>query len=205
MGQDAQNNIAVINDINDDDKQDVVVGSRDKKFYVFSGADGTKLWDYTVIGRSFSAAVADFNNDGYDDAVTTATKGDGVESYVYLLDVKNQTLLWKHNIIGKKAYTTERSPSIADINGDGTLDVVIAGLNQKLYALSGVDGSEIWTIDTNDPSAGVPAVGDINNDGIMDIVVSAGSSVQVFSQFIPPHRSLCRRRRCHLRGQQSLF
>jgi len=184
MGQDAQNNLAIITDINSDGKPDVVAGARDKKFYVFSGADGTQIWSYTVVGRTFSAAAADFNGDGYDDVVTTATRANGIESYVYLLDVKNQVLLWQHNIVGKKYYSTERSPSIADINGDGTPDIVVAGLSKKLYALSGTDGSEIWTIDTNDPSAGVPAIGDLNGDGIMDIVVSAGNSVQVFSETV---------------------
>ena len=179
MGQDAQNNLAIISDINADGKPDVVAGSRDYKMYVFSGADGTKLWDYAVVGRCFSAAVADFNGDGFDDVVTTAGMGTP-ESYAYLLDVKNQTLLWQHDIVGRSGYTTERSPSIADVNGDGTPDVLIAGLSQKLYALSGVDGSEIWTIDTDDPSAGVPAVGDLDGDGVMEIVVSAGNSVQVF-------------------------
>lgn len=181
MGQDAQNNVAIISDINGDSKPDVVAGARDKKFYVFSGADGTQIWNYTVIGKTFSAAVADFNGDGFDDVVTTATKADGIKSYVYLLDVKNKVLLWQQNIVGKKYYSTERSPSIADVNGDGTPDVLIVGLSQKLYALNGTDGSELWTINTNNPSAGVPAIGDINNDGIMDIVVSAGSSVQVFT------------------------
>jgi outer membrane protein assembly factor BamB len=184
MGQDAQNNLSIIGDINGDGKPDVVAGARDKKVYVFSGADGTKLWDYGVIGRSFSAAVADFNGDGYDDVATTATKADGIESYVYLLDAKNRTLLWQHNIVGKGGYTTERSPSIADVNGDGTPDVLVAGLSQKLYALSGIDGSEIWTIDTNDPSAGVPALGDLDGDGGMEIVVAAGNSVQVFTELV---------------------
>jgi len=184
MGQFAQNNIAIISDINADSKPDVVVGARDSKLYVFSGADGTKLWEYTVVGRCFSAAVADFNSDGYDDVVTTACTGTP-ESYAYLIDVKNQTLLWQHDIIGKASYTTERSPSIADVNADGQLDVLIAGLSKKLYALSGTDGSEIWTIDTNDPSAGVPAIGDLDGNGVMDIIVSAGSSVQMFSHDQP--------------------
>jgi outer membrane protein assembly factor BamB len=196
MGQDAQNNLSIISDINGDGYSDVVAGSRDKKLYVFSGLNGSLLWNYTVIVRCFSAAVADFNGDGFDDVVTTAgTKTTMVsynprvyetESYVYVLDVKNQVLLWQHDIVGKKYYTTERSPSIADVNGDGTPDVLVAGLSQNLYALSGVDGSEIWTIATNDPSANIPAVGDLDGDGGMEIVVSAGSSVQVFTQEPPP-------------------
>jgi len=186
MNQDAQNNLAVISDIDSDGCPDVVVGSRDKKLYVFSGLNGNKLWEYSLIGRCFSAAVADFNGDGFDDVATTATGGYPTMSYAYLLDVKNQTLLWQHDIDGKSGYTTERSPSIADIDGDGTPDVLIAGLSQNLYALNGIDGSEIWTIATNDPSAGIPAVGDLDGDGGMEIVVAAGSSVQVFTQEPPP-------------------
>jgi outer membrane protein assembly factor BamB len=186
MSQFAQNNLSIISDINGDGYPDVVVGSRDKKMYVISGLNGNWLWDYTLVGRCFSAAVADFNGDGYDDVATTATGGYPTMSYAYLLDVKNQTLLWQHDIVGKSGYSTERSPSIADIDGDGTPDVLIAGLSQNLYALNGVDGSEIWTIATNDPSAGVPAVGDLDGDGGMEIVVSAGNSVQVFTQEPPP-------------------
>jgi len=180
MSQFAQNNLAIIRDINSDGMPDVVAGARDKKLYVFSGADGTKLWEYLTVGRIFAAAVADFDGDGFDDVATTATKADGVESYVYLLDVKDQALLWQHNIVGKSGYTTERSPSIADVNGDGTPDVLVAGLSQTLYALSGTDGSEIWTVATDDPSAGVPAVGDLNGDGVMEILVASGSHVQAF-------------------------
>ena len=177
-----QGTCSILRDINGDGRPDVAVGNRNPKaLYVFSGADGTELWHYDVVGRCFSAAVADFNGDGFDDVVTTATKNDGVESYVYVLDVKNQTLLWQANIVGKKYYSTERSPSIADVNGDGVLDVLVAGLSQKLYALSGVDGSEIWSIATDDTSAGVPAIGDLDGDGMMEIVVSAGKYVQVFT------------------------
>ncbi len=182
-GQDFQGNVVIINDINGDGQPDLAAGSRDKNLYVYSGADGTLLWSYPVVGRCFTAAAADFNSDGFDEVVTTATKADGVESYVYLLDVKNQVLLWKHNIIGMNMHTTERGPSIADVDEDGSLDVVVAGSSMNMYALDGTDGSELWSISTLDDDGGrSPAIGDINGDGVMDIAVTHGNYVQVISE-----------------------
>ena len=188
-GQDFQMSLSITNDLNGDGKLDVVAGCRDKKVYAYSGADGTKLWDYTTVGRVFGIAVADINGDGYDDVVATATKGDGIESYVYLLNGNTGSLLWKHNIVGKNGYTTERTPSIVDVNKDGVLDVVTGSTNEKLYALSGTDGCKIWTFMLGDPSASSPAIADINGDGVMDIVIAAGNIVYAITATAGVERS----------------
>jgi len=144
----------------------------------------TQLWSYLTVGKVFGIAVADFNDDGIDDVVATATKSDGVESYVYVLNGTDGTLLWKHNVIGAKYHSTACTPAIVDVNKDGTLDVVVVSQNRKLYALSGVDGGEIWalpyTIGSRDASA--PAIADINNDSVMDIVFAAGNTVYAITQ-----------------------
>ena len=110
-GQDCQVSLAVTNDLNDDGKPDVAAGSRDKKIYAYSGANGAQLWSYgPTVGRVFGIAVADINGDGYDEVVATATKGDGVESYVYVLNGANGALLWQYNVVGAKGHTSACTP-----------------------------------------------------------------------------------------------
>ena len=175
--QDFQISLSITNDLNGDGKPDLAVGCRDKNVYAYSGADGTKLWSYLTVGRVFGIAVADVNGDGTDDIVATATKGDGVESYVYVLKGQDGSLIWSHNIVGKNAYITEGTPSIADINKDGVLDVVTGSTQGKIYALSGVDGSEIWTFNVASYSPSAPALADMQNSGFLDIVFATGNTV----------------------------
>jgi len=188
-GQDFQISLSIMNDVSGDGKLDVAVGCRDKNVYAYSGADGAEIWSYETVGRVFGIAVVDINEDGFDDIVATATKGDGVESYVYLLDGKTGALVWSHNILGKKYYSTEGTPSIVDVDKDGVLDVVTGSNSQKVYALSGTDGSEIWTFDINDDDPSCPAIADINNDGFMDIVIATGSTIYAITESdrpVPP-------------------
>jgi len=180
-----QVSLTITNDLNGDGKPDIAVGCRDKKVYAYSGADGTQLWSYLTVGRVFGIAAADIDGDGFDDVAATATKGDGIESYVYVLD-KHGNLIWSHNIVGKKYYSTEGTPSIADVNKDGVLDIVTGSTSMKVYALSGVDGSAIWTFDVANPSPSAPALADINGDTVMDVVIATGDIVYCITGPPPP-------------------
>ncbi len=185
-GDDFQLSLSIMNDVTGDGVPDVAVGCRDKKVYVYSGADGALWWSYLTVGRVFGIAVADLDGDGVDDVIATATKGDGVESYVYALYGRTGALMWSHNIVGRSAYTTEGIPSIADVDKDGVLDVVVGSTNSKLYALSGIDGSEIWTFDVAHPSPSAPAIADINPNTVLDIVIRTGNIVYCITGPAPP-------------------
>jgi outer membrane protein assembly factor BamB len=184
--QDFQISLSITNDLNGDGKPDIAVGCRDKYVYAYSGANGAKLWSYLTVGRVFGIAVADMNGDGTDDVVATATKGDGVESYVYVLKGQDGSLIWSHNIVGKNAYSTEGTPSIADINEDGVLDVAVGSTQGKIYALSGIDGSEIWTFDVVGYSPSAPALADIDGNTVLDLVIATGSTVYCITGPPPP-------------------
>jgi len=76
------------------------------------------------------------------------------------------------------------SPTIADVNGDGVKDVVVAGLDGMLNVFDGKTGSPVpgWPqpvipARSTTPSAveASPTVADITGDGVPEIIVGAGS------------------------------
>ena len=81
--------------------------------------------------------------------------------------------------------TVWSSPAIADINGDGQLDVII-GVDShiddnnltvdggRLLVINGNNGTVQMAIDTDEVVWSSPAIADINNDGEMDIVFATG-------------------------------
>ena len=70
------------------------------------------------------------------------------------------------------------SPAIADIDGDGRGDVVVGGLNGRVYAFDGT-GRALpgWGAGALASAAvsSSPAVGDLDGDGRSEVVVGAGS------------------------------
>jgi FG-GAP-like repeat/FG-GAP repeat len=68
------------------------------------------------------------------------------------------------------------SPSIADINGDGSNDVVVGGQDGKVYAWD-ANGNRLpgWPATAIAAVASSPAVADVDGDGRNEVVVGAGS------------------------------
>jgi hypothetical protein len=84
-------------------------------------------------------------------------------------------------VLGTHCHTS--SPAIADVNGDGRADIVLATNNGHILAVEG-NGHVLWDTDTgplfgvgggNQSISSSPAVADIDRDGRMEIVVGAGS------------------------------
>ncbi len=82
------------------------------------------------------------------------------------------------------------SPVIADLDNDGKREIIVGGIDGKVYAVR-ADGSIMWTFDTTGPINtraprpgksridSAPAVGDLDNDGWLDVVVSVGAPTDV--------------------------
>ena len=63
-------------------------------------------------------------------------------------------------------------PCLADINGDGKLEVIFGSCDNKVYALN-YDGSLLWSYTTGEWVYSSPAVADINNDGLLEVIIGS--------------------------------
>ncbi|MEO8586672.1 MAG: VCBS repeat-containing protein [Acidobacteriota bacterium] len=65
------------------------------------------------------------------------------------------------------------SPSIADLDGDGKVEVIVGGLDENIYVVNGLTGLDkpgwpVWNKDTDFSS---PAIFDLDGDGKLDVIV----------------------------------
>ncbi len=184
-----------IADVNGDGYPEIVFGSWDQCIYLLDRA-GNPLWlptnpngechnegRYMYDNVSSTAALADLNADGRLEIVigidaTTPYFG-GYGGYLYILRDSDAVILAKHHI----DVPLQSSPAIADLDGDGVLDIV-AGTgegtlaNRGAYVISWhyeeINGTrrlvQNWLKNVGGYVRSSPAIGDLNGDGRLDVV-----------------------------------
>lgn len=176
--------VAGAGDVNRDGFDDVIVGARGAS-RVYSGADGSMLWELT--GGDSVAGVGDVNKDGFDDVMT----GNGpfnldrrTSAFVY--SGLDGTVLWEFR--GRD--NTDHSQSVSgagDVNGDGFQDMIIGTRTRRVvgeeridyagaaYVYSGQDGTLLWEFlgqaQADQLGYSVAGAGDIDQDGFDDVLV----------------------------------
>jgi outer membrane protein assembly factor BamB len=159
----------VVVDLDGDGKQKAVIASSDRKIYCLNGTTGDVLWNFYSSSIFNSPAVASLLGDGKLEVVVAAS-----DFNVYCLNGTTGELLWKHSI-GTGGYwiSSSASPAVADLLGDGKLEVVVGSYDHCIYCLNGTTGDLLWNYETGDVVDTSPTVADLLGDGGLEVV--AGS------------------------------
>jgi M6 family metalloprotease-like protein len=168
-----------IGDIDNDGELEIVVHHLSGGVYALD-SDGSLAWNYFIYNffPSISPALGDVNRDGVLDVVFAT------QYEVYALDASGGTpeLLpfWPQSTeYPTKNFYESSSPTLADIDQDGELEIIIGTYNDntgegRIYVWNS-DGSTI-PLDDDANKKGMdssPAIGDLDDDGSLEIVTIA--------------------------------
>ena len=135
--------------------------------------ENNPFWVYhTGAGIDSTSSLLDVNNNGYTDVLVGS-----IDGILYCIEGKNGTVLWDFNT-RKYYYNSEilMRPLIADIDNNGTFEVIIGTRDGSIYVLSSVDGSLIWRFNYEEGGSisieGGLSITDIDNDQDSDIIVT---------------------------------
>jgi outer membrane protein assembly factor BamB len=159
---------------------------------------GRVVWTFTTNDIIVSSpSVGDIDNDGRQDVVFGAGDyyhGSDATS-VFALDALTGRLKWRRSTDG----VTAGSPALADIDGDGDLDVAIGTFNSNpqrpgdrplpvvggsVYALDGRNGRDLAGFPQASRGGmvlGSVVTADFDGDGAQDILVPTGAMISAFS------------------------
>ena len=192
---------AAIGDLNGDGASEFIIGApRDPaggafagRAYVYSGRDGALLNVVTGTPNNrlgFSVAgVGDINKDGVPDYAAGAPgrfAGPGPQNgRVVVVSGRDHSVIYDLSGTSDRSFFGYDIDAAGDVNGDSWVDLIVgaplashtADFAGRAFAISGRDGSTLWTRDgqglESQLGAGVGGVGDLDGDGMAEQVVGA--------------------------------
>jgi hypothetical protein len=161
-----------VGDIDNNGQLDIVVSTKNASRVDALRADNTVLWTrYFPVNLFFnpSPALADMDNDGKLETIIPSSNGK-----LYAIRHNGADLPgWPVTYAYVAGIVTESSPIVADITGDGSLDVILGDESQFIHAWDAggnlIDG---FPLVMQDVLRGTPAVADMDRDGDLEIVAA---------------------------------
>jgi hypothetical protein len=173
-------------------------GPGDRAILALTGAEGTVRWRRRVGGGVDSSATC-FQVDGRFKLVQSSL----ADASCHCLDLATGKLEWSYRMgpteacthdannvcirKGAPAYFTDNAccrsytvPLVADIDGDGALEVLVGSMNGLIYALDASTGQEKGRWDAAAPVRGSPILADIDGDGRLELVVASARRLALF-------------------------
>ena len=85
-------------------------------------------------------------------------------------------LAWSDTLNG----VTADSPALADVTGNGQLDVVEGTSANTIYVLNGTNGAAVWSATTTGQVIGSPVTADLTGGGYQDVIVPTSDGIDIF-------------------------
>jgi hypothetical protein len=75
---------------------------------------------------------------------------------------------------------TADSPALANVQGNGQLDVVEGTAANTIYVLNGTNGAVVWSAPTSGQVIGSPVTADLTGGGYQDVIVPTTDGIDIF-------------------------
>ena len=161
-------NNASVADIDLDSHMEIIAGRTAYE------ADGKILWHVNELTEGFNA-IANFDNDDYPEIVLVG------KGRVALVEHTGEIIWGPKEIAPGGAFRGEGGPPmISDVDGDGQLEIGVAGASK--FSMFNSNGSLAWTADIKDPSSVTSASAfDFDGDGCSEIVYRDSDSLKILN------------------------
>jgi outer membrane protein assembly factor BamB len=162
-------NRIVVADLGDDGRREIVCSTHDGGFRLLRAETGDDL-EPLEGGQEQSVAIMDADGNGTRDLVATYSSGGG--SLVVAYDGRTFAELWR-DPRDDESLRVSGQPAVADVDGDGVPDLVLAGNGGWVRAYA-IRGKPLW--ERRVSRCGIfssPQVADLDRDGHAEVVVGA--------------------------------
>ncbi len=146
----------------DGDGDDEILTAAYENMIVIDGT-GKELWRFDSRGR-YSTYPAILKRDGQSPLIYA---GDNKGMFTCLDGAGN--VVWQTDM----GQVFCSGPALADLNGDGTMELIQGEQGGMLRVLDAMNGKEKWNVQL-EGACSCPAVADLDNDGSLEIVIATG-------------------------------
>jgi outer membrane protein assembly factor BamB len=158
----------LIYDVNNDGSYEVIVPSSCNPFtYCFDGKTGEVIWQANTRGSDSPPTIVNFSKDSNLDILHGEFGG-------YVISINATDGFVNKEIAVDTNSWIQTAPTIIDINNDNQLDFVVATWNfndnNKIFAYSGSDFTELWQTSIDDYVYHGSSIADLDFDGNKEII-----------------------------------